>query len=60
METPTAPPIILNYKLGDRCADAHKVRVPEEAKSSRGRGHVLQGHGGLQGGERWLEANERL
>ena len=53
-------PIVLNYKLGDGCNDAHKVRVPKEAKSSRGRGHVFQGHGGLQGDERCLGENEQL
>jgi hypothetical protein len=49
MEIPTAPPKVLNDKLGDGCNDAHWDRVPEKAKSSRGCGHVLQGHGGLQG-----------
>src|ERR1700761_9406729 len=33
----------------------NKNHIPEEAKSSRGRGHVLYRHCGLQGDERCLE-----
>jgi hypothetical protein len=49
-----------NYKLSDRRKDMPKVSILEKGKGSRGRGHVLQGHGGLQGGEWWLQAYERL
>ena len=52
--------MVLNYKLGDGGNDIHKDHIPEEAKSSRGRGHVLEGHGGLQGDEWCLEANQQL
>ena len=60
MEIPIAPPSALNYKLGDGYNDAYEIRIPEEAKCSRGCSHVLQWHGRLQSCERRLQRNQRF
>lgn len=43
--------MVLNYEICNGNDDEDKVNIPEEAKCSRGRGHVLQWHGRLQGGQ---------